>query len=845
MKTLRACAFGLLVIACSPGTLPAFPGGDAVRITKGPGVLIAQTSTMSREVKFSEEKPSPVYPASYNVAGKGELLDARTLANWFELPVNGVRITNRDPYWVFDGYTTHKLKNGGTELRIRFRGAGAPAATLEWEFVLQVFPGSTVCREKIVFRTRPGSNTKLGVSDGKALFVFPGYRFSAGREARPTARTIKLAAWGFELIPADRAASFDERSMETGTRIGRNLAQNYMYHPVWSSEQIGASWDSAGPGPVFLLEGLPQKTGILLAYEHGAPDGDPDQEYLLIRRKAAPSGVDVRVEYARGAYCKDQPVTEQDAFESVWSVLGCFDTSDPAGGTSLLHGYLSRQITEADLSREPFFYYNTWGMQRDEERRGADVRSVLTVERVIREVDLAARLNVDLFVLDDGWQDRFGDWNPDPRRFADGLQWYVRAARNRNMIPGLWFATLATDSDAVITRSHPEWLVREGNGLPVVGRWGRNVFCFDSDYREYFIQKCKERIDEGIRYFKWDGLDKQPCASPRHRHGTPANSPEERKSKAGYDIPLLAADAIRQLREYNPEVVVEVDVTEPYRSVGLAILSEGRYFWMNNGASAYGDYSSHRARSMRFIPNLYHTILPLSLQAYANYPHNIPPYSAWRGNVNSSLIGGWGFWGNLTLIDSADIARTGRLVALSKRVLRDVSSLRPRVTGGVGASPEIYELVDREKAVGQVVAFSGSALRHDYVLPGVRQKKLLAVLRNAYSVEKDTLALPFTFPMAESSREAFLLPNAGAGISITSSTSWIEDVRLIGSDTLTFIPGAPGRHVIEWDGRIGRPVVAQSDGTTQTVTKSPGGGPFIVTITSTKPGMEVRIAAQR
>jgi hypothetical protein len=462
------------------------------------------------------------------------------------------------------------------------------------------------------------------------------------------------------------------------------------------------------------------------------------------------------------------------------------------------------------------------------------------VERVLQEIDLAARLNVDLFVLDDGWQDRFGDWNPDPRRYPDGLGWYVRAVRNYNMIPGLWLATLATDSDAVITRSHPEWLVREDSGLPAVGRWGRNVFCFASDYREYFIRKCKERIDEGIRYFKWDGLDRQPCASPQHRHGTSADSPEERKWSAGYSIPLLAADAIRQLREYSSDVVVEVDVTEPYRSVGLAILSEGRYFWMNNGGSAYGDYSSHRAKSMRSISNLWHTLFPLTLLAYANYPHSVPPYSAWRGNVNSSLVGGWGFWGNLTLMDSADIARTGSLVALSKKVLREVSSLRPKVTGGVGASPEIYELANREKAVGQVVAFSGSALRHNYVMPGVRQKNLLAALRNAYSIQNDTLVLPFTFPMPESSREAFLIPNAGEGISITSSTSWIDNVRVIGSDTLAFTPGAP-----EWAARRGPPVVEQSDGTTQTLQESSGGGSFILTIKSTKPGVEVRIAPRR
>jgi hypothetical protein len=460
---------------------------------------------------------------------------------------------------------------------------------------------------------------------------------------------------------------------------------------------------------------------------------------------------------------------------------------------------------------------------------------------VAKEIEQARKLKVDIFVLDDGWQERFGDWNPDPRRYPDGLRWYVKTLHETGIIPGLWIAPLATNPDAEIARTHPEWLIRDGKDQLIIGRWNKNVFCFDSDYRDYFIRKCKERIDDGIRYFKWDGIDKHLCASAQHRHGTGANSPEERRQKQGYDLPLLVADAIRQLREYNPDVFVEIDVTEPYRSLGLAMLSEGKFYWMNNGASGYGDYSTHRAKSTRFVTNLYHKFFPLPLQPFANYPHNNTTYSSWRYNVNSSLIGGWGFWGDLTLIDSADLDRTGRLVALSKRVLRDVAALPPTVSGGVGASPEIYELVDREKAVGQVIAFSGSALHADYVIPGVRTSNLLAVLRNAYAIRNDSLLLPLTFPMPEASREAFILPNGGSGISVTSSTSWIEDVRLMGSDTLIIVPGAAGTHLIEWDPRLGTPDVKPGNQIQQVVVPGPAGGPFRITVTSARPRMEITI----
>jgi len=115
----------------------------------------------------------------------------------------------------------------------------------------------------------------------------------------------------------------------------------------------------------------------------------------------------------------------------------------------------------------------------------------------------------------------------------------------------------------------------------------------------------------------------------------------------GYALPLEITDAIRELKSYKSDIIVEIDITEPNRNVGLAMLSEARYFWMNNGASWYGDYSTYRAKSTRMITNLYGSFMPSTLQTYANFPMYDPVYKAQRYNINSSMIGGRGFWGNV------------------------------------------------------------------------------------------------------------------------------------------------------------------------------------------------------
>ena len=228
---------------------------------------------------------------------------------------------------------------------------------------------------------------------------------------------------------------------------------------------------------------------------------------------------------------------------------------------------------------------------------------------------------------------------------------------------------------------------------------------------------------------------------------------------------------------------------------------------MNNGAGAYGDLSTRRGKSTRFIPALYHRYVPPVLQTYACYPHNDPVHAAQRANVNSTLIGGWGFWGNLAILSPGDITRIGEVVGLARRTLPAAATATPEVTGVVGGSPEVYARVRDEEGAGQVIAFSGTALAHRYGRAGVHTKNVLAVLRNAYEIHDDSVIIPFTFPMPEASREAFIVPNDGAGVTILSSTSWLRDARLVGPDTLRFTPGAPGTHRIRWVGRPGVPCV--------------------------------------
>jgi hypothetical protein len=217
---------------------------------------------------------------------------------------------------------------------------------------------------------------------------------------------------------------------------------------------------------------------------------------------------------------------------------------------------------------------------------------------------------------------------------------------------------------------------------------------------------------------------------------------------------------------------------------------------------------------------------------------------ALRYNVNSSLVGGHGFWGNLAVVPARDLDRAGRLVSLSKRVAEGLNGTRMRVIGQVGASPEIYEWVDRRNATGQVIGFSGTAIRTDHVVVGLAHDRMLAVLRNAYELRGDTLQLPFVFPMPESSREAFIVPNEDRGCTVVSSTSWLEDARME-NGTLVLVSGAPGLHTVRWNKSLGRPLVRGTGGAETARSLDTATGSTLLTLVSKSPGAEFRISPSR
>ena len=104
----------------------------------------------------------------------------------------------------------------------------------------------------------------------------------------------------------------------------------------------------------------------------------------------------------------------------------------------------------------PLFYYCTWmPFNRD------------INEKLIKDMaDNLESTGVDVLLIDDGWQDRFGDWNTDLEKFPKGIEETCSYIRSKGLTPGMWFTLATVRTDSKVFKEHPDWAIKGVDGLP-------------------------------------------------------------------------------------------------------------------------------------------------------------------------------------------------------------------------------------------------------------------------------------------------------------------------------------------------------------------------------------------
>lgn len=148
-----------------------------------------------------------------------------------------------------------------------------------------------------------------------------------------------------------------------------------------------------------------------------------------------------------------------------------------------------------------------------------------TADDVVQNVAAIERLGLplDVILLDDGYQTAIGDWfSLDAAKFPDGLDPVRQAVSQAGHRVGIWTAPFGAAANSALFAQHPDWLLRDERGEPVVGwtHWGTDCYSLDCTHPEVldWLRESfrRMRTEWGVQFFKIDFIF--AAARPGRRH---------------------------------------------------------------------------------------------------------------------------------------------------------------------------------------------------------------------------------------------------------------------------------------------------------------------------------------
>ena len=501
----------------------------------------------------------------------------------------------------------------------------------------------------------------------------------------------------------------------TELRLSEFNEQFHSYMPVERTldSRFFADGEEA-MGPILLAGDATEQ--VLAAYEHGSTAPDEFLHYRLFPDRS------VRLEAVKGNYWSGEEVGPDHPFATLWFELAAV-RGDRVALQKAYRSFALRHLSLSPASRRPQIFYNTWNYQeRLNHWKGRPYLDEMNSDRMLREIEVAHRMGVDVFVIDVGWFEKPGDWQPSPIRFPDGLRQIKATLDGFGMKLGLWFGPttvaltsrmLRTHADCVQTldgKTPSPWVVWETEA----SSWSCVVSRYGQDFAHRLIELNRQL---GVTYFKFDSVDQYGCNDPNHGHGTASNTASERSDCYAFQMPLAMARIAETVSGSVPDAICDFDMTESGRSFGLAYLSAGKYFLINNGP--YNQNYDHPLPpdgnwNLFFYPGPARDWICRSPLIYDHWipstlflTHYLPddPENNQMLSLASLILGQDGIWGDLPAISEAGVERFSTVLAKYRQVRDDMASAFPAGNGPVGGTPEVHEKI-APNGKGAVVLFA-------------------------------------------------------------------------------------------------------------------------------------------
>ena len=165
-----------------------------------------------------------------------------------------------------------------------------------------------------------------------------------------------------------------------------------------------------------------------------------------------------------------------------------------------------------------------WGYGRDFEP-----------QQVYDTLPTVKRMGFTWVTLDDGWQNNYGDWQLDPKKFPHGdadIKAMVERIHQEGFKAQLWWSPLSAVPDSKLLTDEPDLALENQDGSRRKISWWNSYYLCPAnsrvvDYHKELVRKIL--VDWGFDGLKLDGqhMNGVPaCYNPAHHHTRPEDSVE-------------------------------------------------------------------------------------------------------------------------------------------------------------------------------------------------------------------------------------------------------------------------------------------------------------------------------
>ena len=181
-----------------------------------------------------------------------------------------------------------------------------------------------------------------------------------------------------------------------------------------------------------------------------------------------------------------------------------------------------------------------------------------TGEKLISIAEEAAKLGIEMLVMDDGWfgkrnldESGLGDWIPNEEKLGMSLHELIGKIEEKGLAFGIWIEPEMVSEDSILYREHPDWAFALPGRTPGRGRCQLVLDLGRECVRDYLYQAICRILDTGdISYVKWD-MNRSICDVYN------PELPPEQQGEAGHRYILGLYNLLEKITSRYPNVLLE------------------------------------------------------------------------------------------------------------------------------------------------------------------------------------------------------------------------------------------------------------------------------------------------